>query len=303
MPFRLSSPAGLSVLALAILLGGGRLMAQTAAGRAADEKAVRQAGKDYLAALEKGDAKALAEFWTAEGTYTDETGRSTKVRELLANNGAAHSAPRPETAVSNVSVRFVAADVAVEEGDCKLPAANGAAPVAGNFTAMWVRQGGRWRLESLHESRAEAADQGDRLAVLELLAGEWSGQMNKSTVKISAQWNATKKFLRRELSVVTDGEQSFGGTQEIGWDPLSGQIKSWNFNDDGSHGEGLWSQEGSVWMVASSWVFPDGKTASSTQIYKFRDKDTLVWKSIRSGADGPQAPDVEVVLKRSSAGE
>ena len=54
-----------------------------APGRAADEAGVRQAGKDYLAAVERGDAKAMADFWTADGTYTDENGRSFKAQQLL----------------------------------------------------------------------------------------------------------------------------------------------------------------------------------------------------------------------------
>ena len=284
----------------AYLEAAGSLGAQPAANRAADEKAVRQAGKDYLAALQRGDAKALAQFWTAEGTYTDETGRTINVRDWLSNSPEQRVA-RPQPAVANAVVRFIANDVALEEGDCHLTSADSSTPVPGRFTALWVRQDGRWRLESLRESRHQSADEEDHLAALEVFAGEWTGKLNQSTVRLSARWNATKTFLRREFSVATGGKPSFSGTQHIGWDGQAKQIRSWVFNDDGSHGEGRWSLEGSAWLVASSLFRPDGTTSASTQIYKFRDRDTLVWKSIGGDAAGEPLPDLEVVLQRAAA--
>ncbi len=87
--------------------------------------------------------------------------------------------------------------------------------------------------------------------------------------------------------------------QQIGWDPQTDSIHSWYFGEDGSRGEGLWSQEGGLWMVIASRVAADGTTSSSTQTYKFRDKDTIVWRSLRSGTEGAGGTEFEVKLKRT----
>ncbi len=274
------------------------LMAAPAANRAADEGAIKQAGKDYLAALDRGNAQELAEFWTPNGTLTDETGRTVRVRELLAKNESIKPNSRPAALVSNTSIRFIAPDVAWEEGDCSWKNVERGESPAGHFLALWVRQDGRWRLESLRETRSEPVNSGSELASLDVLVGQWSGKVDQSTVRLVARWNSTKTFIRREITVITDGKESFGGIQEIGWDPLSRHIKSWMFNDDGSRGEGQWSKEGHAWMVATSQVLPEGKTVSSTQVYKFRDKDTLVWRSINGVVNHRPLPDMEVTLKR-----
>jgi uncharacterized protein (TIGR02246 family) len=289
------------ICAVVLATGARSLLAQAPAGRAEDEAAVRQAGKDYLAAMDRGDSKAEADFWTADGTYTDETGKSVKVRELLEKNTAATGAARPQTKVSNVKVRFVTGDVALEEGNCDTTLPGSAAAVKGHYTALWVRQNGRWKLDTLRETRMDTPANGDnQLGSLGAFTGDWSGEANKMTVHVTTKWDATKKFLRRECSI-SGSKASLNGTQEIGWDPLSQRIKSWMFNDDGSYSEGLWSLEGNVWMELSSRVLPDGKTSTATQIYKFPDKNTMVWKLIRGSVDGQPIDDFEVVLKRSAA--
>jgi uncharacterized protein (TIGR02246 family) len=274
-------------------------LVQATTVRAADEAGVRQAGKDYLAAAQRGDLKALADFWTADGTYTDESGRTTKAHDALSKSMAANRLPRPFGNVAHVAVRFITDDVAVEDADCETVAVNGGTPIEGHYTAFWVRQDGRWKLDNLKETRiASPSSATDEIASLAVFAGEWSGQLNGATIHISAKWDANKKFMRRDFST-TSGKSPLAGTQEIGWDPIAGRIKSWAFLDDGSYGEGLWSLQGTVWMEISSRVLPDGRIVKATQVYSFPDKNTLDWKLIRGSVDGKPAQAMEVVLKRS----
>jgi hypothetical protein len=164
-----------------------------------------------------------------------------------------------------------------------------------------VKDSGRWKLDSLHESQAApATNHAEELASLDIFAGQWSGEAEKSAIRITAKWDANKKFLRRDLSI-TSGKASLAGVQIIGWDPALQCIKSWTFLDDGSYSDGIWSREGNVWMVLTTRVLPDGTTSAATQVYKFPDKNTMVWKSIRGSVDGRATDDFEITLKRAAA--
>jgi ketosteroid isomerase-like protein len=146
--------ANLLIVVIAILGSAPVLLAQkTTDSHAKDRAALIQAGQAYLAALERGDAKAIAEFWTTDGSYIDENGQKFRVRDLFATTGTTKEAGRPHTQVSDVTLRFIAADVAVEDGACEIPSAVNALPLKGRFTALWVRQNGNWKLENLREWR------------------------------------------------------------------------------------------------------------------------------------------------------
>ena len=80
--------------------------------------------------------------------------------------------------------------------------------------------------------------------------------------------------------MTSGGKVVFSGTQQVGWDPIRQQIRSWVFDADGGYGEGIWSLEGTLWMVQARGVHADGKTSPATHVFKFKDRDTVVWKSI-----------------------
>ena len=62
----------------------------------------------------------------------------------------------------------------------------------------------------------------------------------------------TKKFLHRDITM-TSGKATLGGAQIVGWDPITQQISSWMFSDNGSYTiEGVWSLEGNLWMVLAT---------------------------------------------------
>ncbi|HEY2760622.1 MAG TPA: nuclear transport factor 2 family protein [Pirellulales bacterium] len=295
-------------LSIALVLGISAIVSGQSPG-SGEEAAVREAGKDYLLALQKGDLKALADFWTADGTWTDGSGKTVNMHDWL---GKATSGERRSTGnsgndttiagqrsikVSDVVVRLIAPNVAEEEGNI-LSTTNDLGNGKGHYVAIWVKQDKRWKLNTVHEMHY-GEETSSPLTSLDILAGQWSGTSNQSTIKVSTSWDATKKFMRREFSIVS-GAASLAGTQELGWDPVSRQIKSWTFFTDGSRGEGLWKMEGNVWMVASTRILSDGTTSSSTQVYEFPDRNTMSWKTIRGSVDGQPTDDFEIIFKRAS---
>ncbi|HUE15938.1 MAG TPA: nuclear transport factor 2 family protein, partial [Planctomycetaceae bacterium] len=251
------------VLAVAcgiLALNPSDVFGQKTDARAPDETALRQASKEYSAAVQRNNPKALAEFWTSDGVYIDENGQSYKVRDLLVTAPDAKAAVRPPTKLTSSTIRFLTPDSATEDGTSEVTPAGKSSPVKGRFSAVWVRQSGKWKLNSLREFRigTEAPAPVDRLSGLEPFLGKWSGQTASHTMHVTAEWNPAKSFLRRDISVASGGKVVFTATQQVGWDPARQQIRSWVFDGDGGYGEGLWSLEGNVWMVLAQGMHPDG---------------------------------------------
>jgi ketosteroid isomerase-like protein len=274
-------------------------LAQSAGDRAKDEAALRQASADYVKAIERGDSTALVDYWTADGSYTDQGGHTVSIHELLAKGDNQVRAAGARPMAANSKLRFLTGDVALEDGAWTIPGVDGSEQAIGHYTATWVRTGGRWKLDSVRETQATPAVNAEQLASLNVFEGDWAGEANKIALRVSAKWDANRKFLRRQITM-TAGKSALTGTQYVGWDPLARQIRSWTFNDDGSYSDGAWSLQDNKWLVVSTRVLPDGTTSEAVQVYKVPDKNTLVWKLILGAIDGQPTDDVEVVLKRSA---
>jgi hypothetical protein len=83
----------------------------------------------------------------------------------------------------------------------------------------------------------------------------------------------------------------------IGWDPQSGQIKSWLFNSEGGHGEGMWNRTGdNEWVIKATGVLRDGRPTSATQIQTMVNKDSVKVSSIDRIIGGVVAPDITDVI-------
>ena len=72
------------------------LIAQAPSGeRQQDEQAIRRVAQEYLAALARGDAKAMGQLWTADGDVVDEAGRSYPARSVISIQSGDSEAARP----------------------------------------------------------------------------------------------------------------------------------------------------------------------------------------------------------------
>src|SRR5512137_2557355 len=91
--------------------------------QAADEAAIRKAVESYVAAFNKGDAKALASMWSPEAVYVNPiSGEQVTGRDQIEKQFAAiftDSKDAKLEAKTN-SVKFISPNVAVEEGKAKV---------------------------------------------------------------------------------------------------------------------------------------------------------------------------------------
>ena len=160
----------IAVLALGCLVGSN--VSPARAQTSQDEEAIRAAGAAYQQALARGDGKALAELWTADGDIVDENGTVTKGRDTMSIVQPVEAAGRPEIRLSDTSLRFLAPGVAIEDGTVEVMGRGSSLPVTGRFSATWVRQGDAWKLACLREARTSAGAGVERLADLDWMVGD-----------------------------------------------------------------------------------------------------------------------------------
>jgi hypothetical protein len=90
----------------------------------------------------------------------------------------------------------------------------------------------------------QPATAADALRELAWLEGKWVDDSKDTPVVWTFRWSRERSFLIRSFSIQGGEEERLLGTQLIGWDARSQEIRSWTFNSDGSFGDGVWSKVG-----------------------------------------------------------
>src|SRR5947207_149738 len=111
-----------------------------AEGKAAPGKGKR--AREFIAAFEKGDAKAVAAFWTENADYVDQIGRAYKGRAAIEKMYEKFFAGKKGMKLNIIvtSARMVGTDVALEDGITEVTPAEGGLPSAARFAAVLVRR-------------------------------------------------------------------------------------------------------------------------------------------------------------------
>jgi uncharacterized protein (TIGR02246 family) len=271
-----------------------------------DEDAIRGAIDSYVAAYNRGDAKAVAALWSESGHWTSPDGDRIQGRQAIEkalaklfadNQGLQIAVPKP-------SVRLVAPDAAVEEGTVRMTRPN-QSPEDSSYVAVHVKENGKWKLNSVYEtSLPEEPAASSPLEELAWLVGSWGDESPDADAAATISWTKNKKFLNYSFKMTAPGEDPLEGTQVVGWDPAAETIRSWMFDSDGGIGQGVWSKKDGTWVVKFEQVLPDGRKASATNIYGRVDDDTIVWSSIGRKIDGEFLPNVDnIKLVRKTVGE
>src|SRR5690349_9081645 len=111
-----------------------------------DEKALHDRPAALVKAFNKGDAKALSEFWTPDGDYMDEHGHHYQGRKAIEESfqklfAAAKGA---ELRVHRGSLRVVRPDLAIGDGEFEVVPPDGGPPTSARYTTVLVKQDGQW---------------------------------------------------------------------------------------------------------------------------------------------------------------
>jgi len=271
-----------------------------------DENAIRAAVASYVAAYNRGDAKAVAAHWSDSGEWLSPSGQRFQGKQAIEKELQAMFAQNKgvRIEVMHPTIRLVSPEVAIEEGTVRVISPT-EPPSDSTYFALHVKKGGQWKLDSVRETDVpETPPASSPLQDLAWLVGQWTDDSPDATVAATVTWTKNKSFLNYSFKVSAPGMEDLEGTQVIGWDPAAGTIRSWLFDSDGGFGEGTWSKKDNSWIVKFSQVLPDGRKASATNIYTLVDANTITWKSIGRKVDGEILPNVEavkIVRKTSSA--
>jgi uncharacterized protein (TIGR02246 family) len=266
-----------------------------------DEQAIRQAVAAYAEAFNKGDVAAIAAFWADDAEYTDEAGTTTKGRDAITAlfKQAMTDLKGSKMALKVSGVRLVKGVVALVDGTSAVTAPDGTVD-EGRFSAVWFKDGDKWLLRSARDLPGEVTDAtpGAGLKELQWMVGEWEAE--KGVVRATVRKALGGAFLLQEYTL-KEGDGELHVNQLIGFDPLTGQIKSWTFDSRGGYGEGLWQRNGNAWTIETAGVLPNGATGSAKNVIRFVDDQTLLFQGRDREIDGQPIPDSEVKLTRKAA--
>jgi uncharacterized protein (TIGR02246 family) len=261
------------------------------------EKSVRDLIRVFAQAYNASDAKALAELFVERASVFDPNGLETQGKAAITEMYATSFRETPGLKLESETepVRLLTSDVARVEGRSRVFSPTGTANEFTRFTALVVQSEGKWRLAELREQPAPLQDISpyERLQELEWMVGDWVDESDENKVIVNVRWADKQSYLIRTYSVEVRGEKAHSGTMFIGWDPLTEQIKSWVFDSEGGHGEGLWTRgSDNQWIVKASGVLRDGRPTSATHIHVVLNKDSVKTSSIDRIIGGQIAPDI-----------
>jgi uncharacterized protein (TIGR02246 family) len=296
--------AGLAVVALARWQPA-RAGREAQPGRQANpeaEQAIQKQAETFLDAFHKGDAKAVAACWTADGDYTDQTGRLLQGRAAIEKAFQGYFAENKglKLRINSNSLRFVTPDVAVEDGTSEVLGPDGGPPTRARYTNVLVRKDGNWYLSSVRESVFVPPTNYEHLRQLEWLIGEWADEVEGAEVgRMAFTWSDNQGFIVNTYSTMAKNVLLSGGTQWIGWDPSAKRIRSWTFDSMGGFGEGSWARDGDKFVIKSTAVLQDGRKMAATNVVTRVDANTITWQGKDRTLDGKPLPDMkEVKMKR-----
>jgi uncharacterized protein (TIGR02246 family) len=271
-------------------------------GDAKEGDAIAKRAEAFIEAFQKGDAKALAAFWTADGDYIDQTGRRLKGRDAIEKAFREMFTEHKglKLLIDSEALRFVTPDVAIEDGTTEVLPADGGPPTRARYTIIHVKKDGYWLLSSVRNSPPLPPASYEHLRGLEWAIGDWAGKSDKGEVeKLSFAWAENQSFIVGTFSTTSRNVAVSSAKQWIGWDPLTKQVRSWMFDATGGFGEGSWIGDGKKWVVKTNYVLPEGKKATATFIVAPVDADTISLQARDRSVDGNKLPDTkEIKLNR-----
>jgi uncharacterized protein (TIGR02246 family) len=264
------------------------------------EEAVVRESEATVKAFNAGDAAALGRMFLDTGELVDEAGTvhngQAAITELF--TGFFGKYPKATLEMLVDSARPVGGTLAVEEGQRRITTAAGETAQV-RYVAVRSKQDDRWPIASYREFAADPLPTPrEALQGAAWIVGDWVDESPEGRTEISFRWSDDGNFLIGDYVMSAAGAGESRSTQRIGWDPASGQVRSWTFDDDGGFTEGRWERTDEGWAVASQATMPDGSTGSATLTISVKDADHFVVRGTDRIVGDVAEPDFEMTITR-----
>lgn len=270
---------------------------------AAEVKAIQDLGRALVAAYDAGDAAKVAALFVADAEVVGDSGAEVRGPEEIQKHftSAFQDRPGEKLELESLDIRFFGPDLARETGRSRTVSADGKSEEYSGYEAILVKRDGKWLHASVREFAEEIPTPHGRLEELAWMVGDWVDENDEAVVHTSCRWSDDGNFLLRDFSIQVAGDRSPSGSQRIGWDEAEGCFKSWVFDSDGGHSEGVWNRGGpDEWVVRARGVLADGRRVEATQVLTRTAADRALWQSINRSIGGETLPDsLEVTLVRT----
>jgi uncharacterized protein (TIGR02246 family) len=271
---------------ISALLTTGAVGAQTPS---ADRDAIEKSARDFAAAFNKGDAKAIAAMWTENGESREGGGKTfvgrAAIEKAYVDLFKANAGAKLQVLVK--SVRFPAKDMAVEEGLLRSSHGSKDLPTTTTYVAVHTREAGQWKIALASEGGAGQ----DRLEDLDWLLGNWTTKVKEDAVQFSFARDPKKPVIRATFKRTAPGKEPAHGSIRIALDPETGQIRSWGFEDDGAHSQALWYNDGKSWILDARGVLADGTPTAERIVLQRVNPDIITWRAIDRQLGETKLPD------------
>lgn len=289
-----------AAMLLMLSSSGVHVLAQETSGTSSslhsqDEKALRAQADDYARAFASGNSAALANMWTADGTYSRADGEELKGRAAIERFFASgfKNSGAYQLSITVDSLRFPKNDVAIEEGTCRPAQGPGAGNIS-HYQVVHVKENGKWLMAAVTETVREQAS-GDRLEDFAWLLGNWSARTAKGQLHLSVDWVGDNKFMRCAFRKEGASDSRPDEVEIIGWNPLWKRIVSWHFDRRGGFGSGRWQRDGQSWIENASNIESDGTASSGVNILHKLSDNSFTWRSTARSIAGTSVPDTDEI--------
>jgi uncharacterized protein (TIGR02246 family) len=265
-----------------------------------EEQGIREAVVAYEEAWNKGDTAAVIALWVPDGQFIDDAGNEYSIKDLVERkiSPAIPATEPPELDVNIKEVQLVTPRVAVVEGTTELMGDTNRTIKRTRYSAILVRQDNKWLLANVHQLEAILIPTSNPLQELQWMLGQWMGTKGDTNIYSRVERSQGGQFITRVFEVSEAGDRKSSGTQIIGWDPRTRQIKSWFFDSDGSLGEGRWEKYDKDWIVSVTGVLRDGRSVAATNVYTPIDQNNILMQSLRVRIGDETKPNTETYIVR-----
>ena len=259
-------------------------------------------------ALNARDPKAIAEQFTPKGEFIDADDNVFDSHEAIAGefkvlfevNPKKNSVELTFDEIREISPGILSIDCTATFSDTE-GKDDDKETTDVDFSALLVKQAnGGWLFASIRsEGEGNALTPHAHLARLEWLIGEWVDESDESTLQKTTRWSENGNFIISDFTIRVAGRKVMNGTQRIGWDGSLEKFKSWVFDSEGGHAEGIWTAIDDSWVVKMTGVRPDGDACSANHIYEPMGADAYLFSVTDCIIGDETAPDfTEKVVRK-----